>query len=86
MRSGQNELRESGEGGLGHHATYRFAEEYYVGLDEAATVAAFDDIPGFDAPLHRGAIERRFAVDAVLGCETPMGLDYAVAGNAGLAL
>lgn len=57
MRSRESELRESGGGGLGHHATYRFAEEYYVGLDEAAAVAAFDDVPGFDAPLHCGAVE-----------------------------
>lgn len=66
--------------------TYRFPEEYYVGLDEAATVATFDNVPGFDTPLHRGAVKGRFAVDAVLGCEAPVGLDYAVAGNAGLAL
>ncbi len=69
-----------------HHATYRFAEEDNVGLDEATTVATFDDVPGFDAPLHRGAVERRFAVDAVLGCEAAVRLDYPVAGDAGLAL
>lgn len=57
MRSRESELRESGGGELGDHATYRFAEEYYVGLDEAAAVAAFDDVPGFDAPLHCGAVE-----------------------------